>query len=153
MSLTNNDYNTLLNNVGVLLSSAREQAAYAVNTLLVQTYWQVGRHIVEFEQQGNEKAEYGSGLLDRLAKDLTAQYGKGFSRSNVIYMRKLYLSFPKSETLSHQLTWSHYFEILKSNNDLELNFYAKQCELERWSVRELAKQKEAKNMENNNESV
>ena len=86
-------------------------------------------------------------------------------------MRKLYLSFPKSETLSHQLTWSHYFEILKSNNDLELNFYAKQCELERWSVREyslylpdkavlskqlerlLEKQEEAISKGDNNESV
>lgn len=143
MNLTNTDnnhYHKLLDNVGVLLSSAREQAAYAVNTLLVQTYWQVGRHIVEFEQQGHEKAEYGSGLLDRLAKDLTTQYGKGFSRSNVFLIRQFYLKFTKIQTLSGFLSWSHYIEILKSNNDLELKFYAKQCELERWSVRELKRQ-------------
>ncbi len=99
--------------------------------------WQIGRHIVEFEQGGSEKSEYGSELLDRLSKDLTLEFGKGFSRSNLVYIRKLYLAFPKSETLSHQLSWSHYFEILKAENDLERNFYLKECEKENWSVREL----------------
>lgn len=100
----------------------------------------IGRHIVEYEQGGKEKAEYGSFLFEQLSKDLTKLYGKGFSRANLLYMRKLCLTFPKSETLSNVLSWSHYFEILPSDNDLEINFYAKQTEKENWSVRELKRQ-------------
>jgi len=133
-------YQELKARIGELLRQGREQAGQAVNTILVQTYWQIGRHIVEFEQKGSAKAEYGTELLDRLSRDLTAEFGKGFSRSNLIYIRKLYLAFPKSETLSHELTWSHYFEILKADNDLEISFYTRQCEKEHWSVRELKRQ-------------
>ncbi len=122
------------------MEQGRQQAAQTVNTILVQTYWHIGQHIVEFEQKGNEKAEYGSQLFERLSKDLIFAYGKGFSRSNLLYMRKLYLSFPISETLSHLLTWSHYFEILKADSELEISFYSKQCQHERWSVRELKRQ-------------
>ena len=136
----NAGYEGLLQEIGQALHSARRQAAQTVNTLLVQTYWHIGQHIVEFEQGGKEKAEYGSGLLDRLSKDLSILHGKGFSRSNVFYMRKLYLSFQNSETLSHKLTWSHYFEILKADEPLEISFYTCQAALENWSVRELKRQ-------------
>lgn len=139
LSITKN-YDQLLQTIGQALQSGRAQAAQQVNTLLVQTYWHIGQHIVEFEQGGKETAEYGSGLLDRLSKDLRALYGKGFSRSNVFYMRKLYLSFPNRETLSHKLSWSHYFEILKSNEPLEISFYCRQAAQESWSVRELKRQ-------------
>lgn len=110
------------------------QAAKAVNTVLLQSYWQIGRHIVEFEQEGSKKAQYGNQLLTKLSKDLTLEFGKGFSRSNLFLIRKLYLTFPKiqtvsgksesHETLSSLLSWSHYAEILKSDNDLEINFYS-----------------------------
>ncbi|MCO5284774.1 MAG: DUF1016 N-terminal domain-containing protein [Chitinophagaceae bacterium] len=130
-------YNTLVKDIGELLKQAGAKAAYSVNTILVNTYWHIGRHIVEFEQQGSSKATYGTELLDNLSKDLTLAYGKGFSRSNLIYIRKFYLAFPKSETLSHQLSWSHYVEILKTENDLEISFYTRQCEKEHWSVREM----------------
>ena len=133
-------YQDLLQEIGRALHTARQQAAHAVNTLLVQTYWHIGQHIVEFEQGGKEKADYGSGLLDRLSKDLSALYGKGFGRSNVFYMRKLYLSFQNSGTLSHKLTWSHYYEILKADDPLEISFYTRQTTLENWSVRELKRQ-------------
>lgn len=140
MELAPELYNSLIRHIGSLLSDGRRKAALAVNTILVDTYWQVGRYIIEFEQQGNIKAEYGAQLLDRLSKDLTLSSGKGFSRSNLTYMRKLYQAFPKRETLSHKLTWSHYFEVLKAESDLEINFYVKQCEKEAWSVRELKRQ-------------
>lgn len=133
-------YKQLIKSIGQLLAAGREKAAQQVNIILVQTYWEIGHYIVEYEQQGNEKAEYGSQLFDRLSKDLTMAYGKGFSRSNLLYMRKLYLFFPKSETLSHKLSWSHYFEILKADSDLEIGFYSRQCEKEKWSVRELKRQ-------------
>lgn len=138
--ITLNNYESLKSQIGELLLEGRRQSARAVNTILVQTYWQIGRYIVEFELNGNERADYGSQLFERLSKDLSETYGKGFSRSNLFYMRKLYLSFQISETLSHKLTWSHYFEILKSDNELEISFYTKQCENENWSVRELKRQ-------------
>ena len=93
--LPQENYQGLLQGIGQLLQTARQQAARAVNSLLVQTYWHIGQYIVEYEQGGNEKAEYGSGLLDRLSKDLSALHGKGFGRSTYLYMRKLYLSFSK----------------------------------------------------------
>jgi predicted nuclease of restriction endonuclease-like (RecB) superfamily len=150
MELEKQQYNQLIGQIGDLLASGRQKAIHQVNTVLVNTYWEIGKHIVEFEQKGNEKAEYGSHLFERLSKDLTTAYGKGFSRSNLLYMRKLYLHFQicetpshvlsKRVTLSHILTWSHYFEILKADSDLEINFYSKQTEIERWSVRELKRQ-------------
>lgn len=140
MSLEKQPYSELIGKIGGLLQQGRQQAVQSVNTILVQTYWFIGQHIVEFEQNGNQKAEYGSQLFERLSNDLTFAHGKGFSRSNLLYMRKLYLSFPISETLSHLLTWSHYFEILKADSELEISFYSKQCEHERWSVRELKRQ-------------
>lgn len=140
MGIQENKYQSLINQIGGLLQAGRQKAAQSVNTILVQTYWQIGRYIVEFEQHGNERAEYGTQLFERLSKDLTIAYGKGFSRSNLLYMRKLYLSFQISETLSHKLTWSHYFEILKADSELEIGFYSKQCEKENWSVRELKRQ-------------
>jgi predicted nuclease of restriction endonuclease-like (RecB) superfamily len=140
MNIELSKYTTLINEIGDLLQKGREQVAHSVNTILVQTYWLIGRHIVEFEQGGKEKAEYGSFLFEQLSKDLTQLYGKGFSRANLLYMRKLYLIFPKSETLSNVLSWSHYFEILRSDNELEINFYAKQTTKENWSVRELKRQ-------------
>ncbi|MCK9373415.1 MAG: PDDEXK nuclease domain-containing protein [Sulfuricurvum sp.] len=134
------NYNELIVQIGSLLALGREKAAYSINTILVQTYWEIGRYIVEFEQNGNEKAEYGTQLFERLSRDLTTTYGKGFGRSNLLYMRKLYLTFPKSGTVSHKLTWSHYYEILKSDSELEISFYVKQTEKEKWSVRELKRQ-------------
>ncbi|MBW8325023.1 MAG: PDDEXK nuclease domain-containing protein [Prolixibacteraceae bacterium] len=140
MEIQENKYQSLIEQIGGLLQSGRQKAIQSVNTILVQTYWQIGRYIVEFEQHGNERAEYGSQLFERLSKDLTTAYGKGFGRSNLLYMRKLYLSFQISGTLSHKLTWSHYYEILKADSELEIGFYSKQCENENWSVRELKRQ-------------
>ncbi|WP_289029427.1 PDDEXK nuclease domain-containing protein [uncultured Algoriphagus sp.] len=135
-----NGYTSLKKEISQLLIAGREQAGRAVNTILVQTYWQIGRHIVEFEQGGEAKSEYGSNLLDRLSRDLTLEFGKGFSRSNLFQIRNLYINFPKIQTLSGQLSWSHYCEILKSDNELEISFYTKQCQKENWSVRELKRQ-------------
>lgn len=133
-------YNSLLTDIGQLLQQARHQVASAVNTTMLTTYWTIGQYIVEYEQQGKERAEYGSDLINRLSRDLTERYGKGFSKSNLLYIRKLYTTFPISETVSHLLTWSHYFEILKLDDPLEMNFYIHQCEQEHWSVRELKRE-------------
>lgn len=85
-------------------------------------------------------ARRGKQLLINLAKDLTLRNGKGFNRTNLTYMRKLYLTFPKCGTLSHKLSWSHYYEILKCDDPMEMQFYLKQCIKEGWKVRELKRQ-------------
>ena len=134
-------YSQLVDHIGSLLLSARKKIATSVNSILVQTYWKIGHDIVEYEQQGADRAEYGSNLLGRLSADLTQRYGKGFGHSNLIYIRKLYLSFPISGTVSHFLSWSHYYEILKTDDPLEISFYVKECEAQHWSVRELKRQR------------
>lgn len=133
-------YEALLENIGSLLEQARQKAYIAVNQVLVQTYWEIGKEIVEYEQQGEEKAEYGSGLLEDLSNDLRSRYGKGFSKSNVYLMRLFYLKYPKFQTVSGKLSWSHYTELLGVAEDLARSFYEKQCLKERWSVRELKRQ-------------
>lgn len=84
MDIEQSKYADLINQIGGLLQKGREQAATSVNTILVRTYWLIGRHIVEFEQGGKEKAAYGTYLFERLSKDLTQLYGKGFSRANLL---------------------------------------------------------------------
>ncbi len=148
--LQSSNYNSLKESIALLLAKGRQKAAQSVNTILIETYWQIGKYIVEFEQAGNKKAEYGKELLTKLSKDLTLEYGKGFSRSNLFQIRAFYLRFSKiqtvsgqfnkSENLSLKLSWSHYVELLKTDDDLEISFYLKQCEKENWSVRELKRQ-------------
>lgn len=133
-------YSALLQNVGNALEQGRSRAAAAVNAAMVQTYWEIGRQIVEYEQKGNERAEYGTDVLNRLSRDLTERYGKGFSRGNIHYMRKLYLTYPKVQTLSELLTWSHYVELLKIEDPLERSFYEKESVNAHWGVRELKRQ-------------
>lgn len=133
-------YKDLIQQIGDLLSLGRIKASRTVNNILVQTYWQIGRHIVEFEQSGHSKSVYGSELLDRLSKDLRRLYGSGFSRSNLFQIRLLYLRFPKIQTLSGFLSWSHCIELMKEENELARSFYQRQCENENWSVRELKRQ-------------
>ena len=99
--------------------------------------------IVEFEQQGNERTEYGTKLLNQLAKDLKAEHGKGFSRRNVLDMRRFYLAYPKWQTVSAKLNWSHYTELLSISDELSRSFYEQQCIKENWSVRELKRQRNA----------
>ena len=135
-------YKNLIQDIGLILNQGRKQAYQTVNNILVKTYWEIGKRIVEFEQNGKITAKYGSKLLINLSKELSP-IGKGFSRSNLTYMRLLYIKYPKSETLSHQLSWSHYFELLKVDDDLACNFYEKQCIKEKWSIREFKRQKQS----------
>jgi len=136
-------YTQLIQSIGQALHSGREQAYRAVAQIAVQTRWEIGQYIIQYEQNGHEKAEYGAYLLDRLARDLTLTYGKGFTRTNIIYIRKLFLVYPIGQTLSDQLSWSHYCELLTIDNDLERGFYEQQCLRERWSLSELKRQKKS----------
>lgn len=136
-------YQQLLTQIETTYQQGRREAVQAVNQQLVQTYWQLGQHIVEFEQQGEAKAQYGKALIVQLAQDLTLRFGKGFSRSNLTRMRQFYVLYPICATPSHKLSWSHWIELLKIDDALERSFYEQQCQLEKWSVRELVRQKES----------
>jgi predicted nuclease of restriction endonuclease-like (RecB) superfamily len=136
-------YPQLLAQIAETYTQGRLRAVEAVNAALVQTYWKVGRHIVDYEQAGQLRAEYGKALINNLATDLGLRYGKGFSRSNLIRFRQFYLAYPKGATLSHQLSWSHIVELLKLDDALERSFYEKQAIAEHWSVRELVRQKDS----------
>lgn len=133
-------YKSLLTQIGETLESGRKTAAARVNETIVETYWQIGKHIVEFEQAGNEKAEYGSETLKKLSKDLTIRYGNGFGLSNLYRMRQLYNAFPIFATVSQKLSWSHYVELLKIDDPQERSFYLHESENENWGVRELKRQ-------------
>ncbi len=136
----NHKYATLIADIGSLLEQGRRQAYNAVNSILVQTYWEVGKRIVEYEQKGKEKAEYGSALLDKLAGDLTLRYGKGFSRRNVLDMRRFYLNYQNWQTVSAKLSWSHYCLLMRLKGPMAVRFYAIESESNGWSVRELDRQ-------------
>lgn len=137
------NYQSLVSTITQTLEHGRNTVARAVNTQLLQTYWAIGQYIVEYEQNGSDRATYGKLLIDNLANDLSTIHGKGFSRSNLIYMRLLYIKYPISEKPSHLLSWSHYVELLKIENDIERSFYEKQAILENWSIPELKRQKQA----------
>lgn len=136
----NTEYQSLIVSISQTMDEGRRQAAKSVNSVLLTTYWQIGKHIVEYEQGGKEKAEYGSDLLSRLSGDLTIRYGQGFGLSNLTKMRKLYVCYPILQTLSAKLTWSHYVELLKLDDPLERSFYERECSEENWGIRELKRQ-------------
>ena len=134
------EYVRLVSLISDVWDKAKERAAIAVNTELLEANWQTGRYIVEYEQHGKVKAEYGKQLLTNLSKDLTKLNGKGYSRSNLFNMRQFYVRFPKIQTVSGQLTWSHYLELLKCDDPLEIQFYMTECVQQGWKVRELRRQ-------------
>ena len=112
-------YRELLDRISRRYLAGQAQAVRSVNEIIVETNWQIGKYIVEYEQEGNPKAKYGIQLLENLSYDLTLLHGRGFSRSNLTYMRLFYLRFPICETLSHKLSWSHYFELVKIDDDMK----------------------------------
>ena len=134
----NPDYKSLLDSVSTLVKEARRKAVKQVNTIIAQTYWEIGMLIVEKEQKGKERAEYGERVLKGLANDLTKKYGRGFSERNLEMIRKFYIAYPhisqtasakssqqltgETRTLSAEfhtpseqvLSWSHYCELITS---------------------------------------
>jgi predicted nuclease of restriction endonuclease-like (RecB) superfamily len=140
MKPTKQKYSQLIDNIGSTIQRARENAVRAVNNELVKANWEIGRHIVEFEQDGKEKAEYGSSLLTTIANDLKVRYGKGFSKSNIYLCRQFYLIYPKFQTVSGKLSWSHFAELLTISDDLARSFYEKQAVKDNWSFREMKRQ-------------
>ncbi len=130
----------LLQEIRQVLDNARKQVAYSVNSAMVQAYWQVGKFIVEYEQGGQCRAEYGQNILKSLSERLTVEYGNGFNVTNLKYMRKFYQLFPKSHALRDQLTWTHYRTLLKVEDAVARNYYLEECIHENWSSRQLERQ-------------
>ncbi|MBU0672437.1 MAG: DUF1016 family protein [Candidatus Margulisbacteria bacterium] len=133
-------YQELIDSIGVLLQQAQQKVYQQVNSILVKTYWEIGSHIVIYEQNSKERAEYGSKLLDKLSKDLKNRYGKGFSRRNVLNMRNFYQAYKKRQTVSAIFSWSHIVELISLEDSLARSFYEKECVANKWSVRELRRQ-------------
>ena len=147
------DLMQLADKIVEVVEKGKEQLAISINQTIKSTYWNVGRYIVEFEQQGNTRAKYGTSLLSRLAKILRAKVGRGYSRPNLNNMRKFYLLFPicqtseKTETaicqMSDKLSWSHICELITIDDPLEREFSMNECIAEGWTVDALHRQKES----------
>lgn len=135
--------NFMMNEIRELLLNARQRVTVQVNTELLSTYWNVGKIIVEYEQKNKDRADYGKQTLKQLSKELTAEFGKGFSRSNLQNMRAFYLAYPICQTVSGKLSWSHYCELLSISDVDKRNFYEKEAVNSGWSVRELKRQIES----------
>lgn len=157
-------YESVLQDMVGLLETARRTTARAVNSIMTMTYWEIGRRIVEYEQHGADRARYGDGLIERLSKDLSGQFGRGFSRRNIEQMRQFYLTRPKAQTLSADsgakgsasrnppinrptlsprqfpLPWSHYVRLLGIENPEARAFYEEEALAGGWSVRQLDRQ-------------
>lgn len=131
------DISAVIQEIKTVLDSARENVAREVNSELLNSYWNIGRIICEYEQSAPERADYGKRTLKELSKELTKEFGKGFSRSNLQNMRLFYLSYPKCQTLSGKLSWSHYCELLSISDPDKRSFYEKEAINANWSVREL----------------
>jgi len=165
--ISTRNYNNLLDKIGEILAEARSKVVREINKALVLAYWEIGREIVEFEQRGKTRGEYGEQLIEKLSIDMTRKFGRGFSPTNLKMMRLFYQSFPirqtlsdesgegqKSETVSRKLqirqalsakfepklSWSHYCELLKVEEPLARSFYEQEAMRDNWSVRELKRQ-------------
>lgn len=123
-----------------VLNEAKQNISRTVNSTMVHAYWQVGKYIVEYEQQGKERAEYGKGVINELSNKLVDEFGNGFTITNLKYMRQLYLIFPIGHALRDQLSWTHYRSLLKVANKEARNFYIEECIKENWSSRQLDRQ-------------
>ena len=138
-SIIDNDF---INDIKTLLQNARQSVYKNVNTIMTKTYFEVGKRIVEEEQLGSSRAEYGKELLKNLSNELTKEYGKGFSVDNLENMRRFYLVYSKSETSSRnfELSWSHYIFLSRIKDENERNFYEIESIKNNWSLRELKRQ-------------
>ena len=130
----------LLTELAELIRQARQQAVRAVDAIQVQTCWEIGRHIAEFEQGGQARAAYGKKLLPTLASELTAEFGKGFDASNLRYMRLFYQAFPIRDSLRHELSWTHYRTLLRVDSDSARQWYMNEAATQNWSTRALERQ-------------
>ncbi len=127
------------NEIRSILLSARNKVYQTANFAMVEAYWNIGKSIIE-EQGGKEKAEYGTGLLKELSKQMTHDFGKGFTVANLKNMRQFYLTFPNGYALRSELSWTHYRLLMRVENDNARDFYLQEAVKSGWSTRQLERQ-------------
>lgn len=130
-------HNALLQEIRDILEQARQKVATAVNSAMVFAYWEIGKRIVEEEQRGSERAEYGTYLLKELAKNLSSDFGKSFDARELRRIRQFYLSFPIRDTVRPELSWSHYRLLIRVEDKTVKQFYLKESISQHWSTRKL----------------
>ena len=130
----------LLNDIRGIIASTRERVARSVNHELTLAYWHIGRRLVEEEQGGKERADYGKRLVAALAEHLTVEFGSGFSANNLWLMRQFHQTFPILHTQSGELTWSHYKFLVRLNDPAKRDFYIAEAAKNTWSVRQMERQ-------------
>jgi predicted nuclease of restriction endonuclease-like (RecB) superfamily len=132
----------LFNKISTLLKNARNMVISTINQTMVLTYFEIGRMIIEEEQHGSERANYGNFLMQEVAQKLTNHFGKGFSETNLKQMRQFYLTYSKNQPISDEfkLSWSHYLKLMRMDDELERKFYEIEAAKNNWSLRELQRQ-------------
>jgi len=140
--IAQNNQNDFYNKISNLLKEARKSVVQTINKTMVYTYFEIGRMIVEEEQNGKERAEYGKQILKELSIRLSTEFGKGFSQRNIEQMRQFYLTYSKTQTVSAEfnLSWSHYLKLMRIENEDERNYYQIEAFDNNWSLRELQRQ-------------
>ena len=133
-------YSNMIERISKIIEQSKRKIISTVNFEMVQCYHSIGREIVEEEQKGTQRAEYGKAIIDNLAQSLVSVYGKGFSRRNLFLMRKFYLTYPIVQTLSAQLSWSHYCSLMRIDDDNKRSFYEIEIVENNWSIREFERQ-------------
>ncbi len=130
----------LYSNIQLIIEASKDTISRSINITMVKVYWEIGRLIFEEEQKGKKRADYGQYIINSVSKKLSKKYGKGFSSTNLKQMRQFYICFPIGQTLSDQLSWSHYLVLTKIDDKKVRLFYLKECVNAKWSVRELERQ-------------
>ena len=138
-SLIRENVTSIFEEIKDLVINSRNRVYATVNTEMLNLYWNIGKIIMEI-QQGDERATYGDAVLEKLSIKLTAEFGKGFSSRNLRTMRRFYLTYPIWKTVSSKLSWSHYLELIRIEEEPKRNFYLNECINTKWSVRELQRQ-------------
>lgn len=137
------DINVIYGNIESLIKNSKNRIYTAVNTEILTLYWSIGKIIVDI-QDGEKRAKYGKNILKELSKNLTKEYGNGYSIINLRRMRQFYLMFPIRSSLMNELTWTHYLDLMKIKEEKKREFYMYECINSRWSVRELQRQIKSK---------
>ncbi|MBC8601423.1 DUF1016 domain-containing protein [Parabacteroides acidifaciens] len=139
--LKNDIEQKFIEDIKSLLAHARSGIAKQINVTMVATYYEIGKRIVEQEQNGHTTAKYGDYLLSKLSESLSKSFGKGFSKRNLELIRQFYLTYKNAKSvISHSLSWTHYIRLMRIEDEAERNFYEIECQNNGWSVRELNRQ-------------
>ena len=132
--------NSMALEISAMVNEAKSNLAKEINKSITYVYWNIGRIIVKHENEDNNRLEYGKEVLKELSKELTKLLGKGYSLTNLTYMRWFYNVYPDYSMINESLSWSHYVELITIKDDAKRNFYEKECISSNWSVRELQRQ-------------